>query len=983
MLIEEKLNHPNWMTDEALRTVEKGYLLPGTTVKDTFKRVSKGVKKYLPEIENIDEEVFYCLWKGWIGLASPVFSNFNSNRGLPISCYSVELSDSVSSIFSHVKETAALSQNGGGVGVYFGNLRPQGSPISGGGKSNGVSSFSQIYDVTSRVVSQGGVRRGSFAFYLPIDHPDVRKVLNSKKHEMGDPRTHIDSNIGITITDDWINSMLQGDKEKYNLFCEILKTRLSSGSPYLVFIDNVNNNNPKCYKERNLKVKLSNLCFTGDTLVAVADGSKPKPIKELAESGKLFPVYSARKSTKNKWFTEIKNAIAFKTGTQPVYEIELDDGSSFKCTAEHLLADKDCNWIEAQNSIGANLQQFVSFKNRSKLTNINCLTGTHKQSNLIWEFNNGSVPEGYEIDHIKPVSQGGSDSLDNLQLLTKEQHKAKTKIERLGSKNPIHKVNKDYLKSYVSNATKASGNPRFSGIDNFELISLGKELYSEFGQFNRKIYNKLLERGYNVPKSFSNYRFGKSFKLYSEYVLGIKEYNGEFEYSKVNSKSLREENNYEKNYKKAKNLLENGLKVVSIREVGIEDVYDLSVEENQNFYIVTNEEEDFSSGVLVHNCSEIVLYTDENHSFVCVLSSLNLAKWDEWKDFRFKSGRSVPQVCTNLLEAVVTEFLNKTAGKWGMGRSRRFAQKSRALGIGTMGLTMLYQIKGLPFKSKESRKLNIEIHKFIYEEALKESKNLAKIYGEPEWCKGHGIRHTHLMAIAPTRTNSVITGAFSPGVEPIDRNYYVIKQQQGTFIRKNPILEKVLESLGKNNSETWESISLMDGSVKHLNFLSEKQKEIFLTAREIDQKEIIRQACDRQAYVDQAQSINLFVDPDIPAKDLIELHLLGWKNGLKSLYYLKSSSPLKIKNKKEILIVTKPGCEYCSKAIELINIQKNVNLTVKDYKNKEIHDIIVNIDWNTYPKIFINNKFIGGYNEVLQFFGHKTEKYEDCLSCEG
>jgi ribonucleoside-diphosphate reductase alpha chain len=629
---------PEWLSEEGMHTLSAGYLLPGETPRAMFERVAKAAAQ-INDDHSLFEDLFTCLWNGWLGLASPVAANFGTSRALPISCYSVHLSDSVSSIYSHLKEVAQLSKNGGGVGVYFGDVRPAGAPISGGGKSTGIVPWAQQYDLAARVVSQGGVRRGSFAIYLPIDHPDVPELLRAKDHSKGDPRKFVDSNVALTITDEWVESMIGGDTHKQELFGEVLKTRLLSGSPYLVFIDNANRQNPECYTERGLSVKTSNLC------------------------------------------------------------------------------------------------------------------------------------------------------------------------------------------------------------------------------------------------------------------------------------------------------------------------------------------------------SEIFLHTDEHHSFVCVLSSLNLSRYDEFSGWKSPStGRTVPQLAIHLLDAVVSEFIRKAKDKVGLGRSVRFAEKSRALGLGTMGLHTLYQKRGLPFASKEARELNIETHKWIREQSEIASRELAKRFGEPEWCVGSGMRHTHLLAVAPTRTNSVISGAFSQGIEPIDANYFVAKQAKGTYVRKNPVLEKLLCDRGVG-PDVWDKILEAKGSIQDLDIFTESEKEIFKTAREIDQFELIKQASDRQQFICQGQSLNLFVDPEADAAYIMRLHLSAWKMGLKSLYYLKSSSLLTNKKVIPALIVTKDECPWCAKLKELLSSEgiRYEEIT----KTEAIEKGYWNPDWKTVPQMWLYKKHIGGYTDYVQLKTQTTEPaYADCLSCE-
>jgi ribonucleoside-diphosphate reductase alpha chain len=633
----QKQQVPDWLSVEGLETLSRGYLYQGETPRGMHKRLSSHASKVLDR-PDLEADLFEIFWRGWLGPATPVASNFGTNRALPISCYSVHVGDSVNSIYSHLKEVAQLSKNGGGVGVFLGDVRPAGAPISSGGKSTGVVPWAQQFDLASRVVSQGGVRRGSFAIYLPIDHPDVLELLQAKDHSKGDPRRFVDSNVALTITDDWVESMLAGDEQKQELFSEVLKTRLISGSPYLVFIDNVNRQNPECYKQRGLTVKTSNLC------------------------------------------------------------------------------------------------------------------------------------------------------------------------------------------------------------------------------------------------------------------------------------------------------------------------------------------------------SEITLHTDDDHTFVCVLSSLNLAKYDEWRDWRGTSSLSVPELAIYFLDAVVEDFIHKASRISSMGRAVRFAKKSRALGLGTMGLHLLYQRRGLPFASNGARELNVEVHKFIKDEATKASKDLAKTLGEPEWCEGTGVRHTHLLAIAPTRTNSVISGAFSQGIEPIDANYFVAKQAKGTFVRKNPVLEDLFCRKGVEES-VWDLILEERGSVQKLDCLTNDEKEVFRTAREIDQFEIVRQAADRTPFICQAQSLNLFVDPEIPAEELVRLHLSAWKNGVKSLYYLRSTSLVAKKDSlsPKAKIITKKECPFCEKL--------KTQLKTDGVIFHEIdRSVVEEFPYKTVPQLWIGGSYVGGYSEYMQCF-HAPDNNDngenECKACEG
>lgn len=286
-------------------------------------------------------------------------------------------------------------------------------------------------------------------------------------------------------------------------------------------------------------------------------------------------------------------------------------------------------------------------------------------------------------------------------------------------------------------------------------------------------------------------------------------------------------------------------------------------------------------------CSEITLYTDDFHSFICCLSSMNLVKYDEWKD--------TDAVYNSILflNGVLNEFIEKSRYIFAMDRVVNSAVKGRAIGLGVLGWHSLLQERSMPFASFQSMLLNRDIFKHIKEESVRASQDLAKKFGEPEWCKDTGMYNTHLLAIAPTRSNSIISGDLSPGIEPIIANSYVDKSAKGSFIRKNPHLEKVLEAHGKNTDKIWKTIAREKGSVQHLPFLTDDEKLIFLTAYEINQKDIVQQAAQRQKYICQSQSLNLFFSKDVSPKYFNDVHIEAWELGVKTLYYCRSESGLR------------------------------------------------------------------------------------------
>ncbi|MET0300790.1 MAG: ribonucleoside-diphosphate reductase subunit alpha [Flavitalea sp.] len=283
-------------------------------------------------------------------------------------------------------------------------------------------------------------------------------------------------------------------------------------------------------------------------------------------------------------------------------------------------------------------------------------------------------------------------------------------------------------------------------------------------------------------------------------------------------------------------------------------------------------------------CSEIMLPSTNDESFICCLSSMNLELYDEWKD------TNAVKLAVFFLDAVLQEFIAKTEGNHYLQSANLFAKRHRALGLGVLGWHSYLQKNMIPFEGMRAKQLTTIIFKDIQEKAEKASKDLAWIYGEPEMLKGYGRRNTTLLAIAPTTSSSAILGQTSPGIEPFSSNYFKAGLSKGNFIRKNKYLKDLLVKKGIDNEDVWRTIMLNHGSVQHLTQLTEEEKEVFKTFKEISQLEIIQQASIRQQYIDQSQSLNLNIPADLPVKDVNRLLIEAWKLGVKTLYYQRSQS---------------------------------------------------------------------------------------------
>lgn len=526
-----------WYNEESEQVLNRGYLLKGETVEGAIERITDAAcrRLYKPELKEAFKEM---IERGWMSLSSPIWSNLGTKRGLPISCFNVHVPDNVEGITHKLGEVIMQTKIGGGTSGYFGELRGRGSAITDNGKSSGSVSFMKLFDASMDVVSQGATRRGAFAAYLDIDHPDIEEFLNIK---------NIGSSIqnlfyGVCIPDYWMQEMIDGDSQKREVWAKVLESRQQKGLPYLFFTDNVNRNKPDVYKDKGIAINSSNLC------------------------------------------------------------------------------------------------------------------------------------------------------------------------------------------------------------------------------------------------------------------------------------------------------------------------------------------------------SEIALPSTIDESFVCCLASMNLELYDEWKD------TEAVKHATFFLDAVMSEFIEKTKDNYYLQSAHNFAKRHRALGLGVLGWHSFLQSKMIPFGGVMARSYTNIIFKQIQEQSLKASQELADIYGEPDVLVGYGRRNTTLMAIAPTTSSSAILGQVSAGIEPYSSNFYKAGLAKGNFIRKNKYLKALLEEKGIDNEDTWREIMLNHGSVQTLKELSIEEKEVFKTFKEISQFEIISQAALRQKYIDQAQSLNINIPADVPIKDVNRLFIEAWKLGVKTLYYQRSSS---------------------------------------------------------------------------------------------
>lgn len=552
-----------WLTENSRKFLESGYLTGDTTPEERILEIAQHAEKILG-IDGYAEKFYKYMSEGFYSLASPVWSNFGKKRGLPISCFGSCIADDMGDILYTQSEVGMMSKLGGGTSGYFGKIRHRGAEVKNNGSSSGSVHIMQLFEKMVDIVSQGSVRRGRFAPYLPIDHQDIHEFLEIGTE--GNPIQELTH--GVTVGDQWMQEMIDGDVDKRTLWAKVLQRRGEIGYPYIFFRDHANNGTVDVYKDKKLEIHGSNLC------------------------------------------------------------------------------------------------------------------------------------------------------------------------------------------------------------------------------------------------------------------------------------------------------------------------------------------------------TEIMLPSNEDWSFVCCLSSMNLLHYDKWKD------TDAVETLTYFLDAVMEEFITKLEVYKNstdrddqltftfMEKAYNFAKENRALGLGALGWHSLLQSKMLPFDSEEAFKLNSEIFKTIKDKSYKASEELATLFGEPAVLKGYGRRNTTLNAIAPTTSSAFILGQVSQGIEPIWSNSYVKDIAKIKTTIKNPFLEDLLEEKAQNTTEVWRSIRDFDGSVQHLDFLSENEKDVFKTYPEIDQNVIVYQAANRQNHIDQGQSINVMVHPDMPIKDVNNIYITAWKLGIKSMYYQHSmNAAQKFKQKK--------SCDSC------------------------------------------------------------------------
>ena len=906
-----------WLNDYSEQFLSKDYLLPGQTVQERLKVIGDYAEFILKRdaktqehrdyLNGYSEKLQQYIANGWISMSTPIWTNFGTKRGLPISCFNSHFPDTIEGILSTNAEIGTMTKLGGGTSGYFGAVRGRGSAITNNGSSNGTFPFLELTQATTSVISQGSTRRGYFAAYQDIDHPDFEEWLNIRGE--GNPIQHI--TWGACVPTWWIEEMKAGDAAKRKIWAKVIQKRFETGLPYIFFTDNANNHVsvPEVYKGKGI-IKSSNLCVVGSDRAVTSKGLIQ--VQELYESGESLTLFDNDKVVK-------ASPMKLVEKDANVYKVTLENGMSHTITDYHklkvykdshkpyeMIACKDLKlgdkvYIQTNKGLFGDLDM----QDEAYLLGLYQSDGTQYKDIImldLWENDFDLIPE-VENAFNRVHHKYGCDKYDinvpgskttytrgrkpatfnectvNQSLVKKKRLASKTLHKALNFQKGfipdwIWKANEQTQWAYVKGLLQADGTVYVaSKADNIQLSysdvnkNFLEELQLLFNNLGLNSKIKILRSaGKNLlPDGKGGHKLYDTKDCWRLYVsnkpdcMKVEKHTGFLSRKGVTF----EQRDYRDNTKKA-------FKIVSIEYAGKEDVYCTTVESEEHLWIC--------NGFVTSNCTEIFLPSNDDISFVCDLSSLVDLYFEEWKD------TDCVEVITFFLDAVMTSFIEEAKDFKFMERTVKFAEEHRALGIGRMGYHSLLQSKMIPFESLEARMWNINIQKTIKDQSQAASVKLADMYGECLWTKGTGRRNTTTQAIAPT-TSSAFIMQVSQSIEVAQSNYYTKDLAKGKFVIKNPYLEKLLEEIGKNTPEVWESIAKNHGSVLHLDFLNDREKSVFKTAREVSQEEVIIQAANRQNFIDQGQSLNLFITADTTAKEVNRLILLAHDMGVKSLYY--------------------------------------------------------------------------------------------------
>lgn len=885
----------SWVTPNTRKFMQKGYLT-GQSVEQRCEEIASAFESRLlsmgmddEKASNLASRFLSNLAAGHYSLATPVWVSYGNDRGLPISCFNSDVDDTMDGILYAASEVGMLTKMGGGTSGYLGKIRPRGTPITGNGEADGAAHFARLFN-TMMQVSRQGSRRGYFAAYLDAHHGDIMEFL-----DIGSDSSDIQNiTTAVCFNDQFMKSALMGDEQAQKVIAKFHKSRGSHGYPYALFTDNANRGRPKVYKDLDLRINSSNLCVTGDTNILTKDGYKP--IKSLA--GQTVECWNG-----NEWsLTPI-----FQTSeSQEILEVVLSNGQTIKATPYH-------KWYVAKQDsrgklIGEELKRTHELLPNDKLVKYNLSPVDHGTKELVHAYTNGIyTAEGTVQTNGKPrislygtkkvlapfITGNYSETVDsNNRLNVYFQNDVLESKFFVPDSSYSVQSRLEWLAGLFDGDGCLTNN---KGTESLQLVSVNLK-------FLNQLHLLLQELG--VDAKVSKFRDAEYRKLPANDGTGqYKDYWCQEAYRIMIAGSQLQK------------LLSIGFTCYRVMPTtrtqnreATQFVKVLEVIDNNELlptYCGTEPKRNklMFNGVLAGNCNEIMLPSTPDESYVCVLSSMNLVNYDQWK------ATDAVELLIYFLDTVVEESIDKlkklrAKQKYHfLDRIERFLAKHRALGMGVLGYHHLLQSKLIPFESRDAAKLNYEIFKLLRERTYTASANLAHWFGEPELLKGYGMRNTTTMAIAPTKSSSFILGNVSEGIQPEIANVYLADLAKETVVVRNPYLEKWLISVDKNTQPIWDAIEAHGGAIPEtpdFDFIPDNIREVFKTFPQINPKAIIDQAATRQEFIDQGQSLNLIFHPEVTSGEINDLFYYAWKTGIKGLYYQIGMSAVQAANAKRI-----------------------------------------------------------------------------------
>lgn len=863
------------LDDFSKQTLQERYLLKHeTSPQEAYARASAA----FADDEAHAQRLYDYASKGWLSYATPLLSNGGSERGQAISCFLTSVEDSRDGVFDHWTEIGWLSSVGGGVGANWSELRANGEKTSRGSQSTGIIPFIAVTDRIILSVSQGGTRRGSLAVYLDIDHPEIEEFIVGRKPTGGDQnRKFTNLHNAVNVTDEFMRHLKTGapfplrspktgeiirtvnPRELWKL---ILETRMQTGEPYLHFIDTTNRAMPPTQKAKGLKVRQSNLCVAPNTEVLTDTGYLPI---EAMEGSKV-------KVWNGEAFSEVEIA---KTGVNAeLLRVWFSDGSYLDCTPYHKFYDEDgVEYRAGELPTGLILEPA-----KHPIIETGVTVGDERAYAAGW-----ATLAGFEDENRLSVFVPGKPNVEVARRLMSSSKDANLTEDGLMVRFEALSVpaglvpghwSRRARSMWLGGALDAVGEwTMVDGAHYLAILSPDSDLVKQM---------RLLALTLGLNPTIRLTDAGSAFLL---------------DASEANSLITRE---FVRQHEHADvvmtaQFIEPTVSIVDVHPLPyLSDTYCFTEEERHRGVF---------NGVLTGNCTEITLPTGRDNdgkmrTAVCCLSSVNAEKYREWReDPQFIE--DMFRMLDNCLQVFIED---KTLG---LDNARYSAGMERSVGAGLLGFHYLLQSENIAFASEEARALNKEIFAYYRAEADKASLKLGAERGEAPDMEGTGHRFAHRMAIAPNASTSILLNT-SPSIEPVRANVFLHKTLSGSFRVRNPHLQALLETIacemepdveGKTDEDRaawveaqWRLINAEEGSVQGLEYLTAHEKNVFATALEIPQDWVITHAADRQPYIDQAQSVNLFFKAGASAVELMRVHYQAWEKGLKSLYYLRSTT---------------------------------------------------------------------------------------------